>query len=280
MDRKVLGRGLSALMPDKPVSEKDKVVQIKLSAIKQGKYQPRQAANPQKMDELIASIREKGVIQPVLVRPQKDGYELIAGERRFRAAGKLGFTEIPAIVKEVEDAEALQLAIIENIQREELNPLEEAQAYQQLLTEFSFTQEKIARMVGKDPSSVSNTLRLLKLPKEIQDALRQGLITMGHARTILGFKEIEEQDRFFRQTISRQLTVRELEQIATKRSGKIRKKKQTARDPHVLDLEHQLQLALGTKVRIIPSRKRGKIILEYYSLHDLDRLVKLLKSSK
>ncbi|MBN3039043.1 MAG: ParB/RepB/Spo0J family partition protein [Candidatus Omnitrophica bacterium] len=280
MERKVLGKGLSALMPDKSLVDKDQVIKIKLTKIKHNRYQPRKEIDPKKLEELIASIKAKGVIQPVLVRTQKDGYELIAGERRLKAVSTLGFTEIPAIVKDVEDAEALQLALIENIQREELNPLEEAQAYEQLISEFGYTQEQIAKMVGKDPSSVSNMLRLLRLPKEIQDALRRGMITMGHARTILGLRAIEEQGRFFRQAISQRLSVRELEQMVSKRTGRIRRKKQGVRDPHIIDLEHQVQLALGTKVRIVPGRKRGRIILEYYSLSDLDRLIRLLKNTK
>jgi len=265
-------------MPEKPVEPKTKVITLNISDIKVSRLQPRHEANPHKLEELIASIREKGVIQPVLVRPKGDAYELIAGERRLRAAKQLGFTELPGIVKDVEDAEALQLALIENIQREELNAIEEAKAYEQLISEFKFTQEKIAQMLGKDPSSVSNTLRLLKLPQEVQNALRKGLITMGHARTILAINGLDEQGRIFKRTIAQQLSVRELESITSRRLGtKHKRKKAGARDPHVVALEEDLQRVLGTKVRIIAGRKRGKLVLDYYSLTDLDRIIKLLK---
>jgi ParB family chromosome partitioning protein len=256
-----------------------KIVTLKITAIAASKFQPRQTISTQKMEELVLSIKEKGVIQPVLVRPKGDGYELIAGERRLRAAKKLGFTQVPAIVKEVEDVEALQLSLIENIQREELNPLEEAQAFQRLITEFGYTQEKIAQMVGKSLGTVSNTLRLLKLPEEIQTALRQGLITMGHARTILGVKSLAEQDSIFRRTISQHLSVREVEGMVSRRLGsRTRRKVLRQRDPHLVALEEQIQHIVGTKVKILAGRKRGRIILEYYSLDDLERIIKLLKS--
>ena len=281
MQKKVLGRGLSALMPERSIEPKIRVVSVKVAEIKLSRLQPRRETSPQKLEELVASIKEKGVIQPILVRPKGGAYELIAGERRLRAAKKLGFTELPAIIKDVEDAEALQLALIENIQREELNPLEEAQAFQQLITEFGFTQEKIARVLGKDASSISNTLRLLKLPQQVQIALRKGLISMGHARTLLAIKSLDEQGRIFKRTIAQQLSVRELEHITTRRlDAKAKRKSIGARDPHLVDLEEQIQRILGTKVKIVAGRKRGRIILEYYSLSDLERLTKLLKSIK
>jgi ParB family chromosome partitioning protein len=282
MQRKVLGKGLSALIPEKRVEPGTKVTSLNISEINLGRLQPRQEASPEKMEELIASIKEKGVIQPVLVRPKEDGgYELIAGERRFRAAKELGFNTLPAIIRDVQDAEALQLSLIENIQREELNPLEEAQAYQQLITEFGLTQERIAQLVGKDASSVSNTLRLLKLPQEVQTALRRGLISMGHARTILAIKSLDEQGRIFKHTLSRRLSVRELENLVAKQlQGKLKRRKRLLRDPNLVAVEEQVQRVLGTKVRIIAGRKRGKIVLEYYSLNDLERIIKLLKSIK
>ncbi|MCQ9207877.1 MAG: ParB/RepB/Spo0J family partition protein [Omnitrophica bacterium] len=280
MQKKVLGRGLSALMPEKSTESGAKLVTLKISEISASRFQPRKKTNPEKMEELIASIKEKGVIQPVLVRPKDGGYELIAGERRLSAAKKLGFRQLPVIIKDVEDAEALQLALIENIQREELNPLEEAQAYQQLISEFGYSQEKIARVVGKNASSVSNTLRLLKLPVTIQDALRQGLISMGHARTILAIKGLVEQERIFKRTVAKRLSVRELENIITRRLGGFKRKKAVSRDPHLVALEEQIQRILGTKVRIITRRKRGKIVIEYYSNSDLERILKLLKSTK
>ncbi|UCB56711.1 MAG: ParB/RepB/Spo0J family partition protein [Candidatus Omnitrophota bacterium] len=280
MQKKVLGRGLSALMPEKPVKPGANVVTVDINKISFSPFQPRQERNPQKAQELMASIKEKGVIQPVVVRPKGDGYELIAGERRMRAAKELGFAQLPVVIRDAEDAEALQLALIENIQREELNPLEEAQAYEQLILKFGFTQEKIAQLVGKNPSSISNTLRLLKLPEEIKLALRKGTISMGHARTILGLKSLPEQDRVFRRTVTQQLSVRELENLVTKKVGGTGHKKQLTRNPHIVALEEELQRTLGTKVKIVAGRKRGKIILEYYSSNDMERLTKLLKRVK
>lgn len=282
MQKKVLGRGLRALMPEKPVKAGTSIVSLNIAEINLSKFQPRSEINPQKLEELVASIREKGIIQPVLVRPKKEGgYELIAGERRWRAAKRLKFTQLPAIVKDVEDAEALQLSLIENIQREDLNPLEEAKAYQRLIAEFGYTQEKIARVVGKDPSSVSNTLRLLKLPKEIQDALLKGLISMGHARTILAVTTLDEQTSVFKRIMTQRLSVRELESVVSKRLGQRKRRSRfKVGDPHLVALEEQMQHILGTKVKIIAGRKRGKIVLEYYSLNDLERLIKLLKSIK
>lgn len=281
MPRQVLGKGLSALMPAKPLGQAAQVGNLEIAAISLSKLQPRQQADPLKMAELVASIKEKGVIQPVLVRVKDNGYELIAGERRLTAAKKLGFTQVPAIIRDVEDAEALQLSLIENIQREELNPLEEAQAYERLIKEFGHTQEKLAQMMGKDASSISNTLRLLKLPEEIKTALRQGLITMGHARTILAVKNLDEQDQLFKRAISEQWSVREMEQIVSRRtSGRGRRTRSILRDPQIMELEEQLQRIVGTKVRVLAGRKRGKIVLEYYSISDLERLLNLFKSIK
>ncbi|MFC1699180.1 ParB/RepB/Spo0J family partition protein [Candidatus Omnitrophota bacterium] len=278
MDKKVLGKGLSALIPDKPVKAGGKVLDIKIAQINVSTFQPRQEFNAEKLAELTASIKEKGVIQPVIVRPQKTGgYELIAGERRLRAAKTLGFTQLPAIIKDIGDDEALQLSLIENIQREELNPLEEAQAYEQLITDFGYSQEKIAQALGKSASAVSNTLRLLKLPQVIQTALRKNMISMGHARSILGVRDLAVQSQLFKRALTRNLSVRELESLVTKMSTGFKRKAQPRRDPHLVALEEQLQRLIGTKVKIVAGRKRGKIVLEYYSLNDLDRIVNLLR---
>lgn len=281
MQKRALGRGLSALMPETAEAPGSaEVVQLNITDIKENKFQPRQEIDPQKLAELTASIKEKGVLQPVIVRPRADGYELIAGERRWRAAKQLGWTHLSVIIKDVDDAEALQLALIENLQRHDLNPLEEAVAYQRMLSEFNFTQEKIGEVVGKNPSSVSNTLRLLKLPAEIQQALRKGVVSMGHARAILGAKNPQEMLSIFNHIIAQQLSVRQVEQIVITKGngeGKRRNKTLAARNPQTAELEEQLQRALGTRVKIISGRKRGKIVLEYYSPGDLERLLEILR---
>lgn len=282
MQRRVLGRGLSALMPEtanEPKSSEEGIVNLDINELKENEFQPRQDIDPLKLEELLASIKEKGVIQPIIVRPKEEGYELIAGERRWRAAKQLGLTHLPAIIKDVDDAEALQLALIENLQRQDLNPLEEAVAYQRLLNEFNLTQEKIGEVVGKKPSSVSNTLRLLKLPAEIQDALRKGVIAMGHARAILGAKNPQEMLSIFHHIVPQQLSVRQVEQIViSKSSGESKKRGKifAERNPQIVALEEQLQRTLGTRVKIFSGRKRGKIVLEYYSSEDLERLVAML----
>lgn len=282
MQRRVLGRGLSALMTEtanEPQSSEEGIANLDISEIRENEFQPRQDIDPLKLAELLASIKEKGIIQPIIVRPKEEGYELIAGERRWRAAKQLGLTHLPAIIKDVDDAEALQLALIENLQRQDLNPLEEAVAYQRLLNEFNFTQEKIGEVVGKNPSSVSNTLRLLKLPAEIQDALRKGVIAMGHARAILGAKNLQEMLSIFHHIVPQQLSVRQVEQIViSKNSGENRKRGKTftSKNPQIAALEEQLQRTLGTRVKIFSGRKRGKIVLEYYSPEDLERLLTML----
>ncbi len=277
MERKVLGRGLEALIPSENKASHERVQMLKVSQIHASRFQPRLNFAPEKIDELAKSIKEKGIIQPVLVRAvDGDNFELIAGERRLRAAKKLGFTELPAIVRRVADADLLEMSIIENIQREELNPLEEAKAYRRLGQEFGMTQDTIAERVGKDKSSVSNLLRLLNLPELIQDYLSKNLITFGHAKALLSIHDQNYQIKFCEEIVEKGLSVRQAE-IGF--SHKIHKrsrisKNASARDIHTKNLEEQLQHTLGTKVRIIQGKKRGRIEIEYYSAEDLDRVLK------
>lgn len=295
MERRVLGKGLGALIPEKrrdteqvaPLKKDlDRVVWIETDRIKPGKYQTRERFNQQKLEELTSSIKEKGLIQPVLVRSVADEYELIAGERRWRAAKSLNIGEIPAIIKDVDDISSLELSLIENVQRENLNPIEEAFAYQKLIDEFGFTQVKISQIVGKDRTSVANSLRLLKLPQDVQDKLAVDEISMGHAKVILTISEPQKQIEFCNIIISNGLSVRELENLV--KSGPMRKKKlrvfKDKRDPEIVALEEELQHIIGTKVSITVSKrrgqKRGKVQIEYYSEQDLGRIVEFLKSRK
>lgn len=281
MERKVLGRGLAALIPEKELDKREKIIYLKVDQIRPSKYQPREDFDTQRLQELSSSIKEKGVIQPILVRSCAPGeYEIIAGERRLRAAKALKMEEIPAIVKSVEDDEALELSIVENIQREELNPIEQAHAYQRLIDEFDFTQDKIAETVGKDRSSVANTIRLLKLPQEVQGKLKSGQITMGHARAILSLEGESKQIEICSHIISKGLSVRELENLIRNKLTQKRRKlpvKTEKKDPHVRTLEEELQHILGTRVKIILGRKRGQIQIEFYSNEDLERILKLFK---
>ncbi len=281
MERKALGKGISALIPVKePESTKhEEVLYLKLEQIRPSPFQPRVDFDNQSMEELTQSIKEKGVIQPVLVRRSGDFYELIAGERRFRAANLLNLKEIPAIVKNVEDRDSLEIALIENIQRQSLNPIEEAHAYQFLVDKFQVTHEKISAVLGKARVSVTNTLRLLKLPTEIQDEIKKGRISFAHGRALLEIEDSNQQRRLAGEIISKELSVRELENLIKSQRKKMPKRKigQSIREPYVAVLEEELQHILATKVRVSKRKKRGHILIEFYSQEDLDRIVKILR---
>ena len=284
MDRKVLGRGLSSLIPKTQVDqEEERVEKLPLNQIRPNPYQPREEFNASAIEELKKSIEEKGLVQPIIVRKRPDGYELIAGERRWRAAKELALDSIPAIVKSINDEDALQMSLIENIQRVDLNPIEEAKAYKFLIDKFNMGQDKIGEIVGKARSSVANILRLLNLPKEVQAAMKKGAITMGHGRILLEISDMHEQMKILREIISKSLSVRELENL-TRRKIKVKLKKvkpiassKRGLNPLVHALQEALQGFLGTKVRITQQRKRGKIEIEFYSLGDLERIIKLMK---
>lgn len=275
MERKVLGRGLEALIPVNQTAFSEKVQMLKISQIKASRFQPRLQFSQEKLKELASSIKEKGIIQPILVRVSDgDTYELIAGERRLRAAQFLGLTEVPVIVRRISDGDLLETSIIENIQREELNALEEAKAYRRLAQEFSLSQDSIAQRVGKDKSTVSNLLRILSLPNKVQDYLSENKITLGHAKALLALLDAGSQVSYCEKIIKKGLSVRQAEQLFTKRMRS--RKTSGGADAEIRRLEEKLQHALGTRVRIQHKAKRGKIEIEYYSLEDLDRVLKIL----
>jgi ParB family chromosome partitioning protein len=301
MEKRVLGRGLGALIPDKAASAKGPldfarggqetkqesglltagkgqiVTNIPVDKIKANKYQPREGFDETSLKELASSIKEKGFIQPIIVRFQRGEYELIAGERRFRAAKLLNLNEIPAIIKEASDIDSLELSIIENIQREDLNPIDQAKAYKRLLEEFDITQENIADAIGKDRATIANILRLLRLPKKIQENVSRGTISMGHAKAILGLSNESEQIRLCTKIIKNDLSVRETERYAKKIISPA-KKKTMEKDPNLISLEESLSDIFGTKVRIIKGERGGKVEIDFYSDKDLERVVTLLKS--
>lgn len=280
MEKRVLGKGLKALIPDDvPLrSESRGAVQLKISEIIPGRFQPREVFDPDKLRELSLSIKEKGVIQPVIVRPKGDGYELIAGERRLRAAKGLGIEQIPAIIKDVKDDEALEIALIENIQRDNLNPIEEAKAYQRLSEEFSLTQEQISEKVGRNRASVSNMLRLLRLPEKIKEEIYLGRISMGHAKAILMLDSEQSQLELCLKIIRRGLSVREAEYFVKRKIvGRSRPARPRKHSTEIRAVEEELQRILGTKVTLLHNNKRGKILIEYYSNDDLERLLNLLR---
>ena len=275
---KGLGRGLDALLGSDDSGRKDSTAMLPVGAIRPGKYQPRTHMNEQALNELAASIRAQGLMQPLLVRPiGPDQYELIAGERRWRAAQIAGLTEVPVLIREVPDNAALAMALIENIQRENLNPIEEAGGLQRLIEEFRMTHEQAAEAVGRSRSATTNLLRLLKLAKPVQAMLMQGGLEMGHARALLpldGARQIEAANRI----TARRLSVRESEALAAQllRGPAARRKQRTDRD--LARLEEEISQRLGTTVQIRPGRKgSGSIVLRYSGLDHLDQLLKKLR---
>ena len=277
MERKALGRGISALIPIQVEDRAKGIANLPLSLIRPNPFQPREDFNQESMEELIQSIREKGIIQPILVRPKGEFYELIAGERRLRAANILQLKEIPAIIKEVGDQDSLEIALIENIQRKELNPIEEARAYQYLIERFGLTQDEVSEVLGKARASITNTLRLLKLPTEIQDEIKNGRISFAHGRALLELSDSNLQRRLVRDIIAKSWSVRELETMIKTRQPRLTtssiRVKINTNDPFTKIMEEQLQQALATKVRIVKKKKRGSIVVDYYSQEDLERLV-------
>jgi len=279
MERKALGKGIEALIPEKEEERGERVVFVPIAQIKPSPFQPREDFDTQSIEELSQSIKEKGVIQPLLVRRKGDDFELIAGERRLRAANLLNIKELPIIVKDVNDEDSLELALIENIQREELNPIEEAHAFQFLIDKFHLTQEKISEVLGKSRVSVANILRLLKLPQEIQQEIKKGRISFGHGRALLEVEDENLQRRLAQEVISKGLSVRELENLLKMRRPKGIKRKMgvSPREPFVAVLEEELQHALATKVRISKRIKRGYISIDFYSQEDLERIANIIR---
>lgn len=279
MERKALGRGLSALIPEPEIGKEEKIIYVQTEKIRPSPFQPREDFDVRHTEELTQSIKEKGIIQPVLVRRRGDFYELIAGERRFRAARLLNIKEIPVIIKKVEDQDSLELSLIENIQRQDLNPIEEARAYQYLIDKFKITQEKISEILGRARVSVTNILRLLKLPQDIQEEIKKGRITFGHGRALLEIADANQQRRMVQEIISKGLSVRELENLIKSQRPKLVKQriKPSQPDLYLAVLEEELQQILGTRVRINRKKKRGYILIEFYSQEDLERLLKKLR---
>ncbi|MBI1817807.1 MAG: ParB/RepB/Spo0J family partition protein [Deltaproteobacteria bacterium] len=273
MERKALGRGLGALIPINRGDRFGETNDVLLSEIVPNRFQPREQFDETALDELVASIRRKGVLQPLVVRRVADGYELIAGERRFRAAQRAGLQRVPVFVRDADDDELLELALIENLQREDLNPLEEARAYRRLIGEFALTQEQVSEKVGKDRSTVANTLRLLQLSNAVQELIASGKLAAGHARALVNVRSETEQLRIAREIVSRRLSVRDTEHL-------VRAQRRPATDPDHRAIEEHLARSLGTKVKIHLRRGgRGKIEVQFFSLAELNGLVERLTDS-
>src|SRR5271169_4913920 len=272
MKRKALGKGLSALLPDsEPAASAPSPNDVPLSSLDPNPFQPRGAMAPERLEELTASIRESGMVQPILVRRLGDRYQIIAGERRFRAAQKLGLETVPVVVRDVGDEHMLELALIENIQREELTALEEAQAFQRLHDEFHMSQEDVAQRVGRDRSTIANTVRLLRLPKEARDLLASGALQAGHGRALLALEAADEQEALAREAARKGLSVREVERRvaltrAPRRAGAGRK------DPNTRAAEERLRAALGTRVQISRRGRGGVLRIAFTTEAELQRV--------
>ncbi|TAJ26116.1 MAG: ParB/RepB/Spo0J family partition protein [Nitrospirae bacterium] len=282
MEKRALGKGLDALLPSsgpKPIPGQGAgdVQQLEIQHITPNRYQPRKEFAEPALVELSESIKQNGLLQPILVRRKGDGiFELIAGERRLRAAKIAGLQTIPAIVRNSSDEQAMEFALVENLQRKDLNPMEAARAYHRLLNEFGFTQDTVAQRIGKDRSSVANIVRLINLPNEIQQLIESGHLTTGHAKVLLGLTKVDAQIKFARQIAEAQLSVRQAEKIVVGHSRSVKSPRGARHPKPYPDLEEKLQRRLGTRVSIIKSRSGGKIILDYFTPAELDRLVERL----
>jgi ParB family chromosome partitioning protein len=271
-----LGKGMAALLSDSN-GDGNSFFVCPIEEIRPNRNQPRKTFSNEKLDELAASIREKGIIQPLVVRKKSDHYELIAGERRWRAAQKAGLREVPVVIQDVSDDTALEMALIENIQREDLNAVEEAEAYQALLDNFVLSQEELARRVGKERSTVANALRLLKLPSEIKRDITEERLTMGHARALLALDSPEQMKQGRDEILGKGLTVRQAEGLVKKLKSGTTRKKAKQPEPHLADIVEQLKRHFKAKVVLRQSARGGKLEISYTNLEDLTRIVEILK---
>jgi ParB family chromosome partitioning protein len=280
--RPALGRGLSALIPDAPIAapSSERALEIDVDRLRPNKFQPRTTMDDEKIDELSRSIRTNGIIQPIVVRKVDGDYEIVAGERRWRAAQRAGLLKVPVVVREIPEDKLLAVALIENIQREDLNPIEEAVAYKRLADEYHLTQEAIADAVGKDRSSVANYVRLLRLPQEVRGNVGSGALSMGHARAILGLPDEAAQLGVSREVVSRNLSVRETEALVKKAGQPAPEKPKAEKDVHTRAAEERLRFSLGTRVHIVRQRKGGKIEIDFTSEAELQRLFEVLTEHK
>lgn len=278
MKRKALGRGLDSLIPTSaaPSEQAAGMRMIDIDLINPGIHQPREDFAEEEIQKLADSIKEHGIIQPVILKGEGKTFTLIAGERRWRAAQLAGLSKIPAIIKEATGSHLLEISLIENIQRKELNPLEEAKAYQILFKDFNLKQEDIARRVGKKRSSISNYLRILKLPPKVQTLIKKGDLSLGHAKAISSLEGTKLQIKLAEEIITKSLSVRQAENLALRLHIKGKKKASREVDPNLLAAENELQRTLGTKVRIIKGGGRGKIEIRFYSEDELERLYRIL----
>jgi len=285
MQKKGLGRGLSALIPGAPESatvespSASSPKQVAVDRITTSPFQPRRAFDETKIDELASSIRNQGIIQPLIVRPKNDGFELIAGERRWRAAMRAGLSHVPVVVRDASDHEAMQIALVENLQREDLNSIEEANGYRRLQEEFHWSQEEMAEKVGKSRPAIANSMRLLSLPSEVQQEIAAGNLPAGQARALLGLHTEPLIVSTCREVIAKGLSTRETEKmVRSLLIGRRRRRPVPLLDPDLKTIVEELQRSLGTRVRLLPKARtaKGKVEIEYYTAADLERIVETI----
>jgi len=281
--KRVLGRGLEALISQdlrETVSETERVKELDIDRIDPNPYQPRTDFDREHLKELATSIKRHGVLQPVVVRRVGDRYQLVIGERRLRAARIAGKATIPSIVRELEQSQSLKYALLENLQREDLNPIDEARGYSTLMDEFGLTAPEISGILGKNRSTITNTVRLLTLPGQVIELISSGKLTSGHARALLSIEGDKEQLRWAERVIAEGMTVREVEQTATRKEGVKRRRGLRKIDPQIRVIEEELEIHLGSRVRITPRRKGGVISIEYYSNEELERILEKMGVEK
>jgi ParB family transcriptional regulator, chromosome partitioning protein len=276
--RPALGRGLSALIPDAPPAPAtaERTLDVDIDLLRPNRAQPRTTIDDGSIEELARSIKSNGVIQPIVVRRADKGYEIVAGERRWRASQRAGLLKVPVVVRDVPDDRLLAVALIENVQREDLNPIEEAQAYRRLADDYQLTQDQIADAVGKDRSSVANFMRLLKLPREVRENVGAGALSMGHARALLALADENAQLRIAREIVSRNLSVRETETLVRKGTEPAQPREESHKDVHTRAAEEKMRFALGTRVRITRRGKGGRIEIDFQNENELQRLYEKL----
>lgn len=278
-----LGKGLGALLSIEDGANDKSVVEVKINDIEPNTNQPRKNFDDGKLEQLAQSIKQHGIVQPLILKKEGNSYRIVAGERRWRAARLLGLSTVPAIIKDYTEKQTMEVALIENLQREDLNPIEEAEAYEKLIKEHNLTQEEISEAIGKSRSAVANTLRLNKLPEDIKNYLIDGMLTSGHARAILSLEDEACQLKAAEEIIKRRMNVREAEDYVKdfdRHQARVkgsRKKERSIKAPEIIDLENSMERILGTKVRLQHNRNNGRIIIEYYSNEELERLIGLIK---
>jgi ParB family chromosome partitioning protein len=281
MTKKALGKGLKAFLPEEyGILKEERFLDIDIDQLKPNPLQPRTKWDPESLEELARSIEETGILQPIVVVPDESNYRIIVGERRWRAAKKIGLQTVPVLIRNLTEVQQHEAMLIENLQREDLNPIEIAKAYQKMIQDFDCTQEDVAKKVGKDRASVANTLRLLKLPEEIQEMVAEGRLTMGHARALVPVTDIDHQRSMALRIVKDHLSVRDVEKWIRKLQSQTEKRPKAPMDPDLLVFQDELLKLLGTKVAISGDQNKGVLKIFYYTLDDLNRIYEIIKGVK